>query len=99
MSTATYAQTVKVALEKGKKYEVSTVTKVNSLASVMGQDMETNVDNSTVEVYDIKDARATETDLTKVITKMAVSMQSMGQDMSYDSEKKKQFRAIGRKPG
>ena len=88
MSTATYAQTVKVALEKGKKYEVSTVTKVNSSASVMGQDMETNVDNSTVEVYDIKDARATETDLTKVITKMAVSMQSMGQDMSYDSEKK-----------
>lgn len=88
LSTGAYAQPLKITVVKGKKYEVSTVTKVNSSASVMGQDMETNVDNTSVEVYEIKDTRATETDLTKVITKMVVSMQAMGQDMNYDSDKK-----------
>lgn len=87
-STGAFAQPLKIAVAKGTKYEVSTVTKVNSSASIMGQDMETNLDNTSVEVYEIKDARATETDLTKVVTKMVVSMQSMGQDMNYDSEKK-----------
>lgn len=82
------AQTIKLNLEKGKKYEVTTVSKISSSASVMGQDMETNIDNTTVEAYEVKEVRANEADLTKTVTKLGMNMQSMGQDMSYDSDKK-----------
>jgi len=82
------AQTIKLSLVKGKKYEVTTVSKISSSASVMGQEMETNVDNTTVEAYEVKDVRGNETDLTKTVTKLGMNMQSMGQDMSYDSDKK-----------
>jgi len=83
-----HAQTTKLNLEKGKKYEVTTVSKITSSASVMGQDMETNIDNTTVEAYEVKEVRANEVDLTKTVTKLGMNMQSMGQDMSYDSDKK-----------
>lgn len=90
LSTAfgSQAQTIKLNLEKGKKYEVTTVSKISSSANVMGQDMETNIDNTTVEAYEVKEVRTNEADLTKTVTKLGMNMQSMGQDMSYDSDKK-----------
>ena len=87
-TTGSYAQTVKLALAKGRKYEVTTVNKVNSVASVMGQEMENNIDNTTVEQYEVKDTRAQETDMAVTITKMKVAAQAMGQENNYDSEKK-----------
>lgn len=84
----TYAQTIKLKLAKGARYEIATTTKVNSSASVMGQEMETTLDNNVVESIDVKDARAAETDLVSTITKITANIQAMGQEMVYDSDKK-----------
>ena len=88
LSFATYAQTVKLALVKGQKFEVTTKTTLTTSASVMGQEIETNSDNTTVQVIEVKDIRANETDLTATTTKLLLSMQMMGQETSYNSEKK-----------
>lgn len=88
VSAGAFAQPLKLSLAKGKKYEVNTVTKMTTVTSVMGQEMESSVDNSSVEAIEVKDIRANETDLTRTVTKMVANVQAMGQDMSYDSEKK-----------
>jgi Family of unknown function (DUF6263) len=88
LAAGSYAQTVKLVLPKGQKYEITTTSKVNSVANVMGQDMENNVDNTTVQGIEVKDARTNETDLAITTTKMVSNVQAMGQEMSYDSDKK-----------
>jgi hypothetical protein len=88
MAFGCYAQKVKLTLVKGDKYEVSTKMQVNSTLSLMGQEMENNVDNTTIQTIEVKETRANETDLVSVITKLLSNMQAMGQDMNYDSDKK-----------
>lgn len=82
------AQAIKLNLAKDSKYEVSTTTKLSSSASVMGQQMETTIDNSMVETVQVKDKRAGETDLVSTISKIVLNMQGMGQETAYDSDKK-----------
>ena len=88
MAFGCYAQTLKLSLVKGTKYEVSTKMTVNSNFNVGGQDMENNVDNKTLQTVEVKETRANETDLVSVTTKMVANMDAMGQKMSFDSEKK-----------
>ncbi|MBL7728125.1 MAG: hypothetical protein JNM68_10580 [Dinghuibacter sp.] len=88
ISTGSYAQNAKLALNKGQKFEVTTVSKMSSIAEVMGQQMETNVDNNSTEMFEAKDRRTGETDFGITLTKLKVNIQSMGQDMSFDSDKK-----------
>ncbi len=88
LAFGSYAQTLKLVFEKGQKYEVTTKSTLNSVASVMGQEMESNTDNTTVYIIEVKDTRANETDLTSTTTKLLVNMQAMGQETKYDSEKK-----------
>ena len=88
LSTTAFAQTAKLVLAKGQKYEVTTTMKTSSVASMMGQDMENTLDNTTIETYEVKDTRANETDLVKIVTKMKMNTQMMGQDMNYDSDSK-----------
>lgn len=82
------AQTIKLNLVKGAKFEVATVSKISSVASVMGQEMETTIDNSIVENIQVKDKRTSESDLESTITKLTLNMQGMGQETVYDSDKK-----------
>lgn len=88
LATGSYAQNVKLVLNKGQKYEVSTTSKVNSVASVMGQEMESTANTLTVELIEVKDTRAAETDLVSTVTRLSVSSSAMGQEMNYDSDKK-----------
>jgi Family of unknown function (DUF6263) len=88
LTFGSYAQTLKLALVKGQKYEVTTKSTLNSSASVMGQEMESNTDNTTVQIIEVKDARANETDLVSTTTKLLANIQMMGQETNYDSEKK-----------
>ncbi len=83
-----HAQIIKLNLPKDTKYEVSTVTKVTSIASIMGQEMESGSDISTVETIKVKDTRAGETDLVSTITRITANVQAMGQATVYDSDKK-----------
>ncbi|MBL7703435.1 MAG: hypothetical protein JNM14_14385 [Ferruginibacter sp.] len=84
----TQAQTIQLKLPKGAKYEIATTTRVNSSASVMGQEMESALDNSVVESIEVKDARAAETDIVSIITRITANIQAMGQEMAYNSDKK-----------
>lgn len=81
------AQTIKLNLVKDAKFEVTSVTKITSVASVMGQEMESVNDISFVETILVKDTRPGETDLVSTITKIVTSMQLMGQETIYDSDK------------
>ncbi len=82
-----HAQTIKLNLVKDAKYQVTTATKVSSVATVMGQEMETSIDNNMVETVLVKDKRAGETDLVSTISKIVLNMQGMGQETVYDSDK------------
>jgi len=88
MAFGSYAQTVKLTFVKGQKYEVTTKSTLNSVASVMGQEMESNTDNTTVQIIEVKNTRANETDLVSTTTKLVANINSMGQETNYDSEKK-----------
>jgi hypothetical protein len=88
LTFGSYAQTLKLALVKGQKYEVTTKSTLNSSASVMGQEMESNTDNTTVQMFEVKDTRANETDLVSTTTKLLANIQMMGQETNYDSDKK-----------
>lgn len=81
------AQPVTIAVQPGQKFKVESTMKINSSAEVMGQTMETNADSKTTTVYDIKNAGPDGIVLTSTLTKMVAAANSMGQEMSYDSDK------------
>lgn len=87
LSVPARAQTIKLNLAKDTKYEITSVTKIASVASVMGQEMESSNDMSSVETILVKDTRPGQTDLVSTITKIVTSMQTMGQETVYDSDK------------
>jgi hypothetical protein len=82
------AQTIKLNLVKDAKFEVTSVTKISSVASIMGQEMESLNDMNFVETILVKDTRPGETDLVSTITKIVTNIQAMGQGTAYDSDKK-----------
>jgi hypothetical protein len=88
MSSGLVAQTVKLTLAKGTRYEVLSTVKATSKANVMGQDMETNIDSKSDYLYQVKESRSTEFDISQTLSKMSLSATMMGQEMNYDSEKK-----------
>jgi hypothetical protein len=83
-----FAQSVKIEVQIGAKYKVETNTKVNSSAEVMGQTMENNIDTKNVTLYEIKGSGQDGVSLNATITNMSVTANTMGQEMSFDSEKK-----------
>ena len=74
-------------LSKGQKITISSTTKATSTAQVMGQAMENTIDASATQVADVTDVKAEGTEFNMVNNKVAVSVQSMGQEMTFDSEK------------
>lgn len=87
-SVNTYAQTVQLSLKNGQKYELTSVTKVSSVASVMGQDMESTANTTQTEVFEVKNSMPAQTDLTTTITHMVMNSSAMGQEINFDSDKK-----------
>lgn len=82
------AQSVKLSLQKGQKFRVESSTVSLSSAEVMGQSMETNVDAKSSSIYEIINTVPEGTDLQSSITKLLITAQMMGQQMSFDSDKK-----------
>jgi hypothetical protein len=80
--------TLTLVLEKGKKYELNTVTKINTTTTAMGQDMESVVSNESTEWIEVKDTRPNEIDIASTLKNLNTSMNAMGQDMSYNSADK-----------
>src|ERR1700712_4691276 len=79
---AGYAQ--KIAVKKGQKLETVTTTKMTM--EVMGQ----NVENETTltSAVEIKDVSADGFLFANTVKRMVIKGNGMGQDMSFDSDKK-----------
>ena len=87
-TTLINAQQTNITVQKGQKYRAESTLKTNSSAEVMGQSMVTTVDNNSITEYEITGIAQNELNLQLTITKMQVNASSMGQEMSYDSDKK-----------
>ena len=83
-----FAQLSKIDVQKGQKYKVETTTKLATSADVMGQTMENNTDSKSTTVYEILNVGPEEIKLESIITKMLVNASMMGQNMTFDSDKK-----------
>jgi hypothetical protein len=86
LATAAIGQPLKLNLSKGTKYEVTSTTKVTSSASVMGQTMESIIDNETTENFEVKSVSENNNELDALIKRIKFSMSAMGQETSYNSE-------------
>jgi hypothetical protein len=87
---AATAQTYKpaVKLEAGKKYTVNTVVKANMTQEAMGQTMETPMETNFYQLLEIKAATADGYQSANTTQRMTLLASVMGQEMSYDSDKK-----------
>lgn len=83
----TYAQNT-LNLQKGQKYIVETKATTSSNTEVQGQSMEMNMDMTSISIMEVSDVTATNIHLNNTLTKMLMNMNGMGQEMSFDSDKK-----------
>lgn len=90
VSVNSFAQsyTPSVKLTAGKKYMVTTANKGSISQEAMGQTMEIPMDIAMYNTLNVQSAGATGTQLASTSTRVAFSMNMMGQDVSYDSDKK-----------
>jgi Family of unknown function (DUF6263) len=87
-SLSGFAQISKIDVQKGQKYKVETTTKMTTSAEVMGQTMENSTDSKSTTIYEILNVEPEEIKLESIVTKMQVNASMMGQNMTFDSEKK-----------
>lgn len=86
MFAQTYTPAVKLTPQK--KYAVVNTTKGNIGQEVMGQTMDIPMDVANSSVLEVKAANGGSYQLSTTISRVALSMSMMGQDMNYDSDKK-----------
>ncbi len=84
------AQTVtrKVGLAKGQQLEQQSRIKVLMTQEAMGQTMEIKMDGDITNVVEVKDAAASSFEVANTLKKVLMNMNAMGQDMTFDSDKK-----------
>ena len=84
-----FAQKVngKLNFQKGQKLELVTETKKTNAMEVMGQAMETTVNSTVTEVFDIEDIKDGSATIEHKIKRMVFTAEGMGNSQSFDSEK------------
>lgn len=88
-SMALFAQSnASLNLKKGQKYIVENKVTTKSSTEMQGQQMEANIDATTSYNIEVKDAAGNNYNLTNTITNLKMNMSQMGQEMTFDSEKK-----------
>src|SRR5437868_11214177 len=81
--------TNKVVLNKNQKFTATTTAIGTTNMEMMGQSMETSTESSAVSTIEVKEVIPTGYKLTTTVTKVAVkSKGGLGQDVSFDSDKK-----------
>ncbi|MEP6746942.1 MAG: DUF6263 family protein [Bacteroidota bacterium] len=78
------ANAQKIAVKKGQKLETITTTKMSM--EVMGQNMDN--ESSLTAAVEVKDVNADSYLFTNIIKRMQIKVSGMGQDVSFDSDKK-----------
>ncbi|GAB4094373.1 DUF6263 family protein [Flaviaesturariibacter terrae] len=84
-----FAQKVsgKIGFQKGQKLEVVTESKRNSSQELMGQTMESTMNSTTTEIFDVQDATAASATIEHKTKRFQFSAEGMGQSQTFDSEK------------
>lgn len=75
-------------LSKGQKYAVENKVTTTSTADMQGQSMETNADVTSTYAIEVNDVADNNYNMTNKIAAIKMNMSSMGQNMSFDSDKK-----------
>lgn len=88
LSTIAFAQPTQISVQRGQKFQVESSSKVTSSAEVMGQTMENNSDTKNTIVYEVLGAGQDGISLQSTTTKMLINVSAMGQEMTFDSDKK-----------
>jgi len=99
LATSIQAQSLKKANGLSKGLQISKTAKsvvVNSM-EMMGQQINTDINNEVVTIYQVKDITAAGTDIDITLAKMKMEMEVMGQNMSFDSEKPDESNPMGAK--
>lgn len=89
LSTAITAQTTgTLKLIKGQKYVVENKLSTSSSTQVQGQAMESTADVATVYNIEVKDKTDNNINLSNTISNIKMNMSMMGQNLTFDSDKK-----------
>ena len=88
LSENSFAQLTKLGVQQGQKFYVETLVKGNTSATVMGQTMDGTTESKSTTLYEILGAGPDGIDLQRTITKMRFDASMMGQNTSFDSDKK-----------
>ncbi len=75
-----------IQLTKGKKYKLETKMVTQSKTNIQGQDMESNMNLSTVYNLEVSDASNSQYSIGSTIKAVKLEMSNMGQEMKYDSD-------------
>jgi hypothetical protein len=88
-STAIHAQTnASLQLAKGQKYVVENKMETSSSTQMQGQTMETKANIASTYNIAINDKTGDKYNLTNTISRIVMNMSMMGNEMSFDSDKK-----------
>ena len=77
-----------INLTKGQQYQVDSKVVTASSTEVQGQTMETNVDAASIFNIEVKDVTDAGYSLSNTLKSLKSSTSQMGQEMTFDSEKK-----------
>ena len=89
VSVNSFAQNVsgKLNFQKGQKLEIVTETKKTTTMELMGQSMESTVNSTVTQVFDVTDANADSATIEHKIKRLVFAAEGMGNSQSFDSEK------------
>jgi hypothetical protein len=77
----------KLNFQKGQKLEMVTETKKTTTMELMGQSMESTVNSTITQVFDVADANADSATIEHKIKRLVFAAEGMGNSQSFDSEK------------
>ncbi|MEO6455800.1 MAG: DUF6263 family protein [Ginsengibacter sp.] len=78
----------KLLLNNGEKYSIENKFTVTSKQDMMGQSIDSKIDFFTLNNMEVKEVKDNNYNLAATYTKITASMNAMGQDMNFDSDKK-----------
>jgi hypothetical protein len=77
----------KLSFQKGQKLEMVTETKKVTTMELMGQSMESTVNSTMTEVFDVENANADSAVIEHKVKRLVFAAEGMGNSQSFDSEK------------
>lgn len=77
-----------LSLNKDQKIQINNTVKTVNTMEMMGQSMDVTADIIMTRLLEVKDKKENSYNITSTITKMNFNSSMMGQNMSYDSDKK-----------